>query len=110
MDRATTPRPGRPGGGRRSPHQPGPRPRWRPRHQRPEPWDGASTHQLPVPQGAQSHQPTGPQGDAQAYRHPGHQPGPRGGSPAHRRPGPQGTQAQAHQHTGRRRARQDQEA
>ena len=93
MDRATTPRPGRPGGGRRSPHQPGLRSHWRPRHQRPEPWDGASAHQL-GPQGAQAHQPTGPQGGAQTYRH----------------PGPQGAQAQTHQHAGRRRARQDQEA
>ena len=109
MDRATTPRPSRPGGSRRSSHQPGPRSHWRPRHQRPEPWDGASAHQL-GPRGAQSHRHPGHQGGAQAYRHPGHQPGPRGGSPAHLRPGPQGTQAQAHQHAGRRRARQDQEA
>ena len=106
MDRATTPRPGRPRGGRRSPHQPGPRSHWRPRHQHPEPWDGAPTHQ-PGPQDAQSHQPTGPQGGAQTYRHP--RPG--GGAQTHQHTGPRGgSQTQTHQHTGRRYARQDQEA
>ena len=99
MDRATTPRPGRPGGVRRSSHQPGLRSHWRPRHQRPEPQGGAQSHQ-PGPQGAQSHQPTGPQGGAQTYRHPGHRPTGHGG----------GSPAQSHQHTGRRPARQDQEA